>query len=254
MEMKKRNWVYSLFLMGAIIMIMSSCSKDDNDNPVNLTNGKTTARFNSLLTYDTMTDQEGNIYKTITIGTQTWMAENLRTTKYRNGNDITQVTSNTAWVNAGISGIGAYCNYNNTINNDTIATFGRLYNWFTLSDIRNIAPSGWHVPTEAELTTLFTFLGGISVAGGKLKESGTSHWVSPSMGGNNSSGFTALPGGCRIGDGTFMDILYVGNWWSSSGYNITSAFCFYLNFEYDNIFALDYNKDMGLAIRCVRDL
>jgi uncharacterized protein (TIGR02145 family) len=139
----------------------------------------------------TVKDFEGNVYKTITIGTQTWMADNLRTTKYRNGDAIPEVTDSSAWINL-IT--GAYCNYNNTRNNDTIVSYGRFYNLYAVTDNRNICPTGWHVSTDAEWTTLTDYLGGASVAGDKLKEKGTTHWESPNAGATNEIGFTALPG------------------------------------------------------------
>jgi uncharacterized protein (TIGR02145 family) len=139
---------------------------------------------------NTVTDIDGNIYHTVTIGTQVWMVENLKTTKYRNGDPIPNVTGN-AW--AALT-TGAYCWYNNDAATYK-ATYGALYNWYAVADSRNIAPTGWHVPTDAEWTTLTTFLGGESVAGGKLKETGTNHWTSPNTGATNETGFTALPGG-----------------------------------------------------------
>ena len=123
--------------------------------------------FNPDLTYGTINDIDGNVYKTITIGTQTWMAENLRTTKFRNGKDIPEVTVDSIWA---ILTTGAYCNYKNTRNIDTIVTYGRLYNWYAVYDSRNIAPEGWHISNEADWTTLTNYLGGPYVAGLKLKE------------------------------------------------------------------------------------
>src|ERR1035437_8488499 len=109
-----------------VMLVINSCKKDNN-SPSNPYNGKTTAVFNPGLTYGTMTDQDGNVYKTISIGTQTWMAENLRTTKYRDGSSMQNVTDNTVWT---YLTSGAYCNYNNTKSADTIATYGRLYDWY----------------------------------------------------------------------------------------------------------------------------
>ena len=135
---------------------------------------------------ETFTDIDGNVYHAVVIGTQTWMVENLKTTKYSNGDPIpTAVTSLTP---------GAYCMYNN----DAVtykADYGALYNWYAVADSRNIAPAGWHVPTKTDWTTLTDYLGGESVASGKLKENGSSHWLTPNTGATNSSGFTALPGG-----------------------------------------------------------
>ncbi len=139
-----------------------------------------------------VTDIDGNTYQTIKIGNQWWMAENLKVTHYRNGDAIPNVTDYTEWV---YLTSGAYCAYDN--DNSHVATYGRLYNWYAVSDSRNVAPSGWHVSTFEEWQTLEDYLGGSSVAGGKLKEAGTSHWASPNTGATNESGFSALPSGYR---------------------------------------------------------
>ena len=145
----------------------------------------------ATLSGGTVVDIDGNVYNTVTIGTQVWMVENLKTTKYRNGDAIPNVTGNASWV---ALSTGAYCWYNNDAATYK-ATYGALYNWYAVGDSRNIAPSGWHVATDSEWTTLSTFLGGESIAGDKLKEIGTSHWLSPNTGATNSNGFTAFPGG-----------------------------------------------------------
>jgi uncharacterized protein (TIGR02145 family) len=232
-----------------VILVINGCKKDDNSpNPYN---GKTTAVFNSSVTYGTLTDQDGNIYKTVTIGKQTWMAENLRTTKYRDGTAILNVTDNKAWRNLTT---GAYCNYNNTESADTIATYGRLYNWYAATDSRNIAPAGWHIPTDAEWTTLTTYLGGNSVAGGKMKETGTMHWTSPNTGATNESGFTCLPSGDNY-DGLFGNFSFSCEYWSSTQYDATDAWSNYLGF-----WLADYlhggngsSVKYGLSVRLVMD-
>lgn len=256
MKNKNKLWFYPLVMMGVLLILTSSCKKDDNNSPSNLTNGKTTAVFNQSKTYGTVTDFDGNVYKTITISTQTWMAENLRTTHYQNGEAIPEVTDNTAWPNLST---GAYCNYKNTRNNDTIATFGRLYNWYTVSVIRNIAPTGWHVPNDAEWATLTTYLGGESVAEGKMKETGTTHWESPSLydflytGATNESGFTALPGGARNLYEPFLRIGSYGYWWSSTEYNADSAWSRAMAYNYNNVYRLNFNKKLGFSVRCIKD-
>jgi uncharacterized protein (TIGR02145 family) len=206
--------------------------------------------FNQSKTYGTVTDFDGNVYKTITIDTQTWMAENLRTTHYRNGEIIPEVSDDTAWSNLST---GAYCNYENTRNNDTIATFGRLYNWYTVSDSRNMAPTGWHVPTDAEWTTLTTYLGGDSEAGGKLKEINTTHWYSPNTGADNSSGYTALPGGYRDGNITFFNIGNGVYWWSSSEGGTDYAWYRSLYYTNSNVERDGFSKISGFSVRCLRD-
>lgn len=248
--MNNRDGFYPIILMAlSLLIICNSCKKDD-DEPVNPTNGKTKAVFNPNLTYGTMTDQEGNRYRTITIGTQTWMAENLRTTKYRNGDDITLVTDNTQWE---YSNSGAYCNLKHSQNIDTIATFGRLYNWYAVTDSRNIAPSGWHVPTRTEWNTLITYLGGAD-AGGKLKETGTTHWSSPNTGATNESGFTALPCGDRANsDGNFYDISTGFICWSSTEFNIYEAFYRSISYNYSSTGENEWAKQLGSSVRCVKD-
>ena len=204
--------------------------------------------FNPDLTYGTMTDNNGNVYKTITIGTQTWMAENLKTTKYRNGDPIANVTGS-SWTSLVT---GAYCWYNN---DSTIykSIYGALYNWYSVNDSRNIAPAGWHVATDSEWTTLTTFLGGESVAGVKLKETGISHWLTPNTGSTNNSGFTALPGGNNDKSGSFNLVSYNGYWWSSTDYSSTNARGRLM--FYDNSFVVSsvYGKYHGLSVRCIKD-
>lgn len=235
--------IFPLLIMGLFLVFSNSCKKDDDNNP---TNGRTTALFNTGVTYGTMTDQDGNVYKTVTIGTQTWMAENLRTTKYNDGTAIPLLTDNTAL--SSLSS-GAYCNYNNTNNTDTIATFGRLYNWYTVNTGK-LAPIGWHVPTNAEWTTLTDYLGGTGVAGGKMKETGTTHWSSPNTGATNETGFTALPGGHGR---TFDGIGYGGYWWSATdGGAELACYCF-MHYYYSNVSRLYNYKEVGLSVRCVRD-
>jgi uncharacterized protein (TIGR02145 family) len=219
---------------------------------INVTSGgMSSAVFNPDLIYGTVTDIENNVYKTITIGTQTWMAENLRTTKYRNGEAIPEVTGSAEWKNLTTS---AYCNYENTKDLDKIATYGRLYNWFAVSNSRNLAPVGWHIATDAEWTALTTYLGNESLSGGKLKETGTSHWKSPNTGASNQSGFTALPGGRREYDtGAFINLGYDGFWWTSSAYNPDYSWYRYLHYDVTNIYRANFHKQYGFMVRCIRD-
>lgn len=225
------------------------CETDDHINPIN---GKTSAVFNPSKTYGSLIDQDGNVYKTITIGSQTWMAENLRTTKYRNGEAIPEVTDSTLWKDLSS---GAYCNYENTKNIDTIASNGRLYNWFAIKDSRQIAPEGWHVPTFEEWIVLETYLGGDTIAGGKLKESGTQHWRVPNVGGTNETGFTALPGGYRMKFGNFYSIGAYGYWWTAteSATNTDLAWHRHLSHSYIMVGGCECGKGDGYSIRCVKD-
>lgn len=216
--MKNKFLFIQLLMIGLLSVLTNSCKKDDTVIQPTGDGGVTSAVFNTTKTYGTMTDQNGNTYKTITIGTQTWMAENLRVTKYRNGEPIPNVTDSAAWV---ASTTGAYCSYRNTANKDDIASYGRLYNWYAASDSRNIAPTGWHLPSDAEWTTLTTYLGGETVAGSKMKEAGTTHWKSLNTSATNESGFTALPSG--FNDGAFVNLGFGGEWWSSTAYSAPLA-------------------------------
>jgi uncharacterized protein (TIGR02145 family) len=144
----------------------------------------------------TVTDYDGNVYQTVKIGSQIWMVGNLQVTHYNNGDVIPNVTDQTAW--NGLT-TGALCAYNNDQSN--VTTYGYLYNYYVVADARGICPAGWHVPSQAEFETLSQTCGGDAVAGGALKEAGTTHWGAPNTGATNSSGFTALPGGGRLTSG-----------------------------------------------------
>lgn len=195
-----------------------------------------------------ITDIDGNVYKAVIIGTQVWMIENLRTTRYRNGDQIPHVTSNIQWANLSA---GAYCNYNNDVNN--VGNYGHLYNWYAVSDLRNIAPIGWHVATNAEWTTLINYLGGYAVAGGSMKEIGTTHWQNQNVGATNSSGFTGLPGGYRVIDGSFNLFGTNSTWWSSTEDISTKAWDFGLHNLSTIVSRFNDNKQYGFYVRCIKD-
>ena len=197
----------------------------------------------------TFTDVDANIYHAVVTGTQTWMVENLKTTKYRNNTAITNVTGNASW--AALT-TGAYCCYNNDAYSYN-ATYGAMYNWYAVADSRNIAPVGWHVATVGEWMTLIASLGGENVAAGQLKETGTSHWQSPNTGATNSRGFTALPGGMRYSVGTFGSLGQFGYYWTETMYNAADAFC--IGFAYNSTMGPYYGstKSDGFSVRCVRD-
>ncbi|PIS27806.1 MAG: hypothetical protein COT43_08625 [Candidatus Marinimicrobia bacterium CG08_land_8_20_14_0_20_45_22] len=198
---------------------------------------------------DTVTDIDGNTYQTVKIGEQWWMAENLKVTHYRNGAEIPNITDNTAWSNLST---GAYCDYNNDVNN--VITYGRLYNWYAVNDSRNIAPTGWHVPTDAEWQTLVDYLGGESVAVGKMKEMGTTHWQTPNTGATNESGFLALPGGYRYGSGACGYVGGSGYWWSAAESSSYGAWGRGLSCNGSSVARGYYDgKQGGFSVRCVGD-
>jgi len=242
--------IFALLIMGAFLVFAGSCNKDDDNNPSsnNQTIGKTTAVFNPNVSYGTMTDQDGNTYKTVTIGTQTWVAENLRTTIYNDGTAIPNVTDGDEWCDLTT---GAYCNYNNTTSQDTIATFGRLYNWNAVNT-GLLAPKGWHVPTYDEWETLTDYLGGEYAAGEKLKEEGTSHWYTPNEGATNETGFTALLGGSRTSTGDFNYIGFDGDWWSATEDDTNYAWSRLMTFD-GSVYRYVGDKEVGFSVRCVRD-
>ena len=197
----------------------------------------------------TVTDIDGNEYKTVKIGTQVWMAENLRVIHYRNGDSIPNVADRVDW---SALTTGAYCEYNNNMSN--VATYGRLYNWYAVSDGRNIAPAGWHVPTDAEWWTLLDSLGGDVAAGGKMKEADTTHWLAPNTGATNESGFSALPGGYRdFLSGYCYSMGTYAYFWSSTEDGSYSAWYRALSFNYSDLFGSSYYRGNGFSVRCVRD-
>ena len=196
----------------------------------------------------TVTDIDGNVYNTVTIGTQTWMKENMKVTKYRNGDVIGTTTS--ATISSETSPKYQWA-YNGDENN--VSTYGRLYTWYAATDSRGLCPTGSHLPTDAEWTILTDYLGGESVAGGKLKEAGTSHWSSPNTSADNSSGFTALPGGLRSNKGAFLSIGSRGYWLSATEHNTSYAWTRDLHYDNSYSFRWSNNKDYGDSVRCVRD-
>ena len=214
------------------------------------------ATFLAILTFwcpaQTVIDIDGNVYDTIHIGMQIWTRPNLKVTHFRNGDSIPQVTDSALWCNLTS---GAYCNYDNDSNNAAI--YGRLYNWYAVQDPRNIAPPGWHVPTFEDWDTLQIFLGYDLVAGGKLKEIGTAHWMSPNTGASDEYDFTARPGGQRTDatyDGAFSEITAQGYWWSSS--EMDTVYPWGVNISYNsegmNNWAAS-TRVFGFSIRLISD-
>ncbi len=204
----------------------------------------------------------------VTIGSQTWMQKNLNVSKYRDGTPIPQVTDPKKWANLKT---GAWCYYENNTANDT--TYGKLYNWYAVAGIYNaasltnkslrkkIAPQGWHVPSDAEWTTLTTFLGGEEVAGGKMKAAGKSLWHSPDNTATNTSGFTGLPGGARNfnGFGTFSGIGKGTYWWSTTESGsievwLRNTVCYRSVFIFGGqLVSYVLDKTNGFSVRCLRD-
>jgi uncharacterized protein (TIGR02145 family) len=189
-------------------------------------------------------DIDNNIYKTVQIGNQVWMAENLKVTKLNDNTTIPLITDNSKWLALSTPGYGWY-------NNDEAAykdPYGALYNWYTVNT-KKLCPSGWHIPTLTEWNTLTTFLSGGE--GDKLREAGTTHWQSPNESATNEFGFTGLPGGFR--GGVFSEIGTYGYLWSSTEYEAGSAYSLILHNEDSGLIPSDDNKGNGYSVRCLRD-
>jgi uncharacterized protein (TIGR02145 family) len=197
----------------------------------------------------TVTDIDGNVYKTIKIGTQTWMIENLKVTHYNDGTAIPNVTDDNTW--KGLT-TGAYCNYKNDAS--IAATYGKLYNWYAVTNIKKLAPKGFHIPTDAEWTTLYNYLGNYREVGMKIQEQGTDHWVA-NTGATNSTLFTGLPGGGRIFSGSrtqYDSMRYDGYWWSTTANGTSNAW--YMDLYVKGYFERhDSPKYYGYSVRCIKD-
>lgn len=254
MKIKTRCRLCICIVIVFVLMGTESCNKVTED-PIPVIEG-------------TVEDIEGYVYKTIQIDmsaglkknlnltqatTQVWMAENLRTTKYSNGDEIGTTTPATMDISAEATPKYQWAYLGSDSNVDT---YGRLYTWFAVTDSRNVCPTGWHVPSEAEWTVLVNFLGGWDVAGGKLKESGLTHWSSPNTGAVNSIGFNALPAGYRYGRATLFDYLKtVGYWWTTTerpnytnGYRRLGTY-----YTSQGIYVDDSEPNIGFSIRCIKD-
>lgn len=185
------------------------------------------------LNAQTVKDVDGNTYKTVKIGSQTWMAENLRTTKTPSGTEVK------SYAPKGVE--------------DSVAEYGRLYDWATA---RTVCPSGWRIPSDSDWQALITFLGGPMVAGGKIKETGTSHWKAPNKGATNETGFTALPLGYVTGRGKFVNFNNrLAYWWSGTEADETTAWGVYITYGEPIIYrySFSFTKDMSFAVRCVKN-
>ncbi len=198
-----------------------------------------------------LNDIEGNIYPTIGVGGQLWMAENLKTKKLNDGTNVLTSIDNTSW---NYLGTPSCCWYNN--DQQTWNDYGLLYNWYAVNSGK-LCPINWHVPTTSELAILNNFLGNSESSGSKIKETGIIHWEYPNTGATNESGFTALPGGLRGGYGSFESINKYAYWWTSTEYNktiIQSGWYYSVSYNSSNL-NIGYmgRKSFGLSVRCVKD-
>jgi uncharacterized protein (TIGR02145 family) len=201
---------------------------------------------------DPITDVDGNVYRTVEIGDQCWMAENLAVEHYRNGDAILTGRDRWNWTD---TTSGVFAVYDDDPSNKE--TYGLLYNWYAVADPRGLCSAGWHVPTDVEWTELTDHLGGESIAGGKMKTTGTlvggtGLWADPNTGATNSSGFSGLPGGAYC-----YKYCYTkgdeGNWWSATESSTNSAWFRLLGYDNADVYRNDANKGYGFSVRCVRD-
>ena len=229
------SWILLKIIILIEIILLTGCCKKDNK-----------------IIYGNLSDIEGNTYKTVVIWNQTWMAENLKTSRFNDGIAIPLITENSVWSTLYTP---AYCLFDN--NADKIE-YGVLYNWYTVHSGK-LCPAGWHVPTDTEWTSLINYLGGNSVALGKLKETGTIHWNDPNTNATNETGFTALPGGKRYSFAPaagFPEFGGFGNsafWWSSTEFDIDNALGVDLNNLLLTISSYPNYKVDGLYVRCIKD-
>jgi uncharacterized protein (TIGR02145 family) len=218
-----------VLICGALLIFFVSCKKEEKPP-------------------DPVTDSEGNIYKTVKIGTQIWMAVNLKSTRFTDGTTIPLITDTTEWTSLSASG---YCWYSNDeASNKNL--YGALYNGYAVSD-SNLCPTGWHVPSKEEWQQLITFLGDSITDGSKLKEAGTDHWLTPNKGATNSSGFTALPAGFRYLQGSFASVLSFTCFWSSTETANNDQWYTGLYFGDASVIMDHRSKKYGFSVRCVKD-
>jgi uncharacterized protein (TIGR02145 family) len=246
--MKSKNCIgFALFISFFLsVTLLTSCDLGENENQDNI-----------------VADLDGNVYTTVKIGSQVWMKENLKTTRYSNGDLIGTTTPPTLDI-TGESAPKYQWAYDG--NESNVAVYGRLYTWYAVTDSRKVCPAGWHVPTDADWHALVLYLDPTAkmqlaeseIAGAKLKEAGTSHWISPNLGATNESGFTALPGGSRYFDLKFANLGSFAMFWSSEGNSSSMAIYRRIGTEYINISRCaeelgGANKTRGNSVRCLKD-
>jgi uncharacterized protein (TIGR02145 family) len=199
-----------------------------------------------------VTDIDNNAYKTVKIGKQIWMSENLKTTKYRNGDKIRTTSSPTLNIKREASEAKYQWAYKGDEKN--VSKYGRLYTWYAITDSRDICPTGWNFPIEEDWQTLTDFLTSETVAGGKMKEKGLEHWNDPNEGATNESGFLALPAGYRSNDGSFDGLGMAGYWWSATENFDANGWSRVVNWISSNLSKNSENKSYGFSVRCMKNL
>lgn len=227
---------YFFSISSVIFLLFSFCSCSEEESK---TRSENAARVRPLV-----------LAPTVKIGAQVWMSMNLNVTKYRNGDIIPQVTDPIEWATLTT---GAWC-YPGA-NSANGFTYGKLYNWYAVNDSRGLAPTGWHVATDVDWTILTTYLGGLNIAGGKMKEIGIQHWLVPNSNATNESGFSSLPAGFRNQSGTTWDIGYWAYYWSSNEFPSDNTRAYFRDLSYLNGLVERYNtyKSDGFSVRCVKN-
>jgi uncharacterized protein (TIGR02145 family) len=226
--------IFTIINMGLMLIFTISCEKKFSED-------------------DPITDTDGNIYKTVKIYDQVWMAENLKTTRYRNGDLIETTSPATKDI---FNEISPKYQWAYEASDSILAIYGRLYTWYVVTDNRGLCPDGWHLPADNEWATLIANLGSKIEACDKLRETGTEHWLYPNNGANNKTGFSALPGGFKSpydqGPSTFEGLCRNGFWWVATEYSPNEGCILYMTFE--GMLSYSFaDKKFGLSVRCVRD-
>jgi uncharacterized protein (TIGR02145 family) len=238
----KKSLIASGFILG-ITLLFCACGNNSNSSSAATESANTNTTDNSTNESDNENTLDG-----VTIGTQVWSSKNLDVSTFRNGDPIPQAKTREEWQKAGENKQPAWCYYDNDPANGT--KYGKLYNRYAVNDPRGLAPRGWHVPSDAEWTTLTNYLGGEDVAGDKMKAS--KGWENNGNG-TNSSGFTGLPGGFRSFNGIFLSLGSNGFWWSSSEDYTATAWDRFLNYSNSNVGRNTNDKEDGFSVRCLRD-
>ena len=247
------NGLCTNFIDLNINLITTTTTSSSSTSTTSTTSTSTSTSTSSSTTTTTTIACPNCTPQDVTIGSQIWTGCNLDVTTYRDGTPIPEVTDPTAW--AALT-TGAWCYYANTSSNGT--TYGKLYNWYAVNDSRGLAPSGYHIPTDAEWTTLTDYLGGLTIAGGPLKETGLCNWEIPNTDATNSSGFSGIPGGFRSSSGSFSLIGRDNYFWSSSlnfipPFNNSNAWYRLLLYNHGYAVRSYQTKRFGFSIRLIKD-
>ena len=225
-----------------IVFLLGAC-KSTKLNSISST------KFNSDIRYDSIKDIEGTAYKTVKIGVQEWMAENLKTTKYKNGDDI--ITS-MPFDKDLTEDVKPKFQWAYDAQDYLVVDYGRLYTWYIIEDSRGVCPAGWHVPTKQDWSILSLNLGGEKIAGSKLKEADTLHWGQSNLS-LNTNGFTALPAGFRYNLGAFSNLGDYASWWTMSDDSQGNAWIRFVKKDEPLMLMFLNEKNDGHAIRCIKD-